>query len=75
MKNTYPFIVRIWLEPCEGQEEKSEYRGVIEPVGEGEKVHFCDVRQISEYFAEFLAKQGIIARRPRGIWRRLRGKG
>ena len=56
---TYAFIVRIWIEPREGKDAESIWRGVIEPVEGDDQVYFDDFDKMNTYFAKYLEKIGI----------------
>jgi len=80
VKNSYAFIIRIWLEKRKGQGKIPEYRGVIQAVGDNEtdhpeeKVHFRDVQQIAAYFNKFLENKGIKTGFPRSLSQWVKGK-
>ena len=45
-RRTVTYIVRIWAEYLE--ESPPRWCGVVEPVGDGEKIHFTHLHQIVE---------------------------
>ncbi len=49
-RQTVTFIVRIWAEYLENQ--SPSWRGVIEFVTGGEKIHFADLNQMAEFIRE-----------------------
>jgi hypothetical protein len=61
--NIHAFIVRIWIEHQEANEDEPLWRGVIEHVkvrGDDEKsVYFDHLDKLSTYFAKYLEKIGV----------------
>jgi len=47
--NTHSFIVRIWLEPREIQNEPPEWRGMIEHLPSGDRRYLRDLDEISSF--------------------------
>lgn len=47
-ERTYVFIIRIWHEPRETDNQKEIYRGVIENVGTKNRVYFNRLKSILE---------------------------
>ncbi|HBY97442.1 MAG: hypothetical protein M5U01_38610 [Ardenticatenaceae bacterium] len=52
-RRTISFVVRLWLEPMPQQSE-SHWRGQIEHVGSGEKVHFQVPAALLAFLAEHI---------------------
>lgn len=50
-RQTISFILRLWVESGEHQNQP-QWRGQIEQVGSGEKVHFEDVTRLLETVAK-----------------------
>ena len=60
-ETTQSFIVRVWIEPREDEYEgmKPEWRGVIENVGNGERVYFNHLDQVTIYLTSFIEAMGV----------------
>ena len=61
------FIVRVWIEPREQEYEgrKLEWRGVIENVGNGERVYFNHLDQVTIYLTSFIQALGAKVEKPK----------
>lgn len=64
--DTYAFIVRIWQESEEGEEEQAAWRGSIEQVGSDLRVYFFDLDGILRFIQE---QTGIRTQRQFLRWR------
>jgi hypothetical protein len=60
------FILRVWLEPREQEYEdmKPEWRGVIENVGNGERVYFNHLDRVTIYLTAFIEAIGGTVDKP-----------
>lgn len=54
-RRTISFVVRLWAEPMQRQGEP-HWRGQIEHVGSGEKVHFQVPAALLEFLAEHIER-------------------
>ena len=45
---THVFILRIWLEPREGENKRAEFRGVIEHFGTTRRIYFNRLGRVLE---------------------------
>ena len=63
-EKTESFILRVWIEPRESEDLKPEWRGVIENVGNGERVYFNHLDQVTIYLTSFIEAMGVKAVKP-----------
>lgn len=65
-EKTESFILRVWIEPREHEYEgmKPEWRGVIENVGNGERVYFKHLDQVTIYLTSFIEAIGGTVDKP-----------
>ena len=60
--DTHSFIVRIWYEGLESDGTIKTWRGSIEHVGNGQRVHFTDLERVVDFIQEQAwLKIGIVA--------------
>ena len=65
--NTHSFIVRIWYEAVDDQGNAVTWRGSVEHVGSGRRLHF----QKLDEFIDFLQQEGGLNETRPARWRRL----
>ena len=66
--NTHSFIVRIWYEAVDEQGQAIAWRGSVEHVGSGHRLHFDQL----EEFIDFIREEGGIENSgPNQWWRSL----
>ena len=64
--DTHSFIVRIWYEGLESDGTIKTWRGSIEHVGNGQRLHFTDLERVVNFIQEQAwLKRGIVA--PGGV--------
>jgi hypothetical protein len=63
---TQSLIVRVWIEPREHEYEdmKPEWRGVIENVGNGERIYFNHLDRVRIYLTSFIEAIGGTVDKP-----------
>jgi hypothetical protein len=60
--DTYSFVVRIWHEALDSEGHITAWRGSIDHVGSGERIHFDNLDQIAQFIRE---RVGLEGQRPR----------
>ena len=50
--DTYSFVVRIWHEALDSEGHIIVWRGSVDHVGSGERIHFDDLGQIAQFIQE-----------------------
>ena len=59
------FIVRLWLEPSDGDDSGPQWRGVIENVQNGKRRYLKDFNEITAFIVPYLEKMGVTTASPR----------
>ena len=59
------FIVRLWLEPSDGDDSGPQWRGVIENVQNGKRRYLKDFNEITAFIVPYLEKMGVRISSPR----------
>jgi hypothetical protein len=66
-RNTHSFIIRIWHEAVDDQGNALTWRGSVEHVGSGRRLHFDQV----EEFVDFIRQESGLRETGPARWRRI----
>lgn len=53
------FVIRIWSEPREWEDEQPQMRGVIEHIATGSKRYFLELSEVNQFIYPFVREMGI----------------
>ena len=58
-ENNHAFVVRFWLEPRELENANPIWRGVIEHVTSGRKIHLKNLEEVKQFIMEYLPDTAV----------------
>ena len=63
--DTYSFVVRIWQEAHDSDGHITDWRGSVDCVGNGRRVHFYDLDRLMQFIQEQVGLQSGHSRAPK----------
>ena len=58
-ENNHAFIVRFWLEPRELVNAKPIWRGFIEHVASGHRIHLKNLEEVKQFIMKYLPEAAV----------------
>jgi hypothetical protein len=65
--DTYSFVVRIWHEALDSEGHVTDWRGSVDCVANGQRLHFYDLDRLVQFIQEHVGLEGGRSRVPRNI--------